>query len=73
MPETQTTDDYTPTEFAVELSKIIETRGDDSDEFKTRVKQLCNTARAKGLTESQIRTQLGAKADAMQATLEAEN
>lgn len=64
---------YTPVDFAEELSEIVETRGDDKDEFKGRVKRLVHTARAKGLNESQIRTQLGAKADAMQRALEAQD
>jgi hypothetical protein len=65
-----TAEAYTPVDFAQELDAIVETRGEDKDEFKTRVKQLVHTARAKGLNESQIRTQLGAKADAMQDALE---
>ena len=63
---------YTPVDMAQDLDEIVETRGDDKQEFKNRVKQLCRTARAHGLTETQIRTQLGAKADAMQAALDAQ-
>jgi len=65
-----TTEDYGPVDLAQEIDSIVETRGDDADEFKDRIKRACNTARAHGLTESQIRAQLGAKADAMQRALD---
>jgi len=65
-------DTYGPTDLASEIDEIVQTRGDDADEFKDRIKRACNTARAHGLTESQIRAQLGAKADAMQRALENE-
>jgi len=67
-----TDETYTPVNFAEDLTEIIETRGDDGDEFKHRVKQLVRTARAHGLTESQIRAQLGGKADAMQRALDSQ-
>lgn len=62
--------EYGPQDMAAELDEIVQTRGADAQEFKDRVKRLRNTARAKGLDEGQIRTQLGAKADAMQAALD---
>lgn len=62
--------DYGPTDFAQDLAEIIETRGDDTEQFKTRVKQLVRTARAHGMDETQIRAQIGAKADAMERSLE---
>jgi len=64
------TSNYGPVDLAEQIDEIVETRGDDAEEFKTRIKRACNTARAHGLTESQIRAQLGAKADAMERALE---
>lgn len=61
-----------PHEFAEDLAALC---AEDNPRrrrgaFKEDVKRLVRTARAHGMSESEIRTQLGAKADAMQAALD---